>query len=53
MAWGPFTGGMVFKEKEIWSQESWISELAPAFAGSMTLGEPVKPTELRFLDLQN
>lgn len=51
VAWGPLTEVMVLKEKGIWSQESWISELALAFARSMTLGEPVKLTELQFLDL--
>lgn len=53
VVWGPFTGVMVLKEKGIWSQESWISELVPAFARSMTLGEAVKLTGLLFLDLQN
>lgn len=40
----PFPGVLELKEKGIWGQESWISELAPAFARSLAL-EPVKFTE--------
>lgn len=45
MAGGAFPGVIELKEKGIWSQESWISELALAFARSLALGEPVKFSE--------
>lgn len=45
VAGSPFPGELELKEKGIWGQESWISELAPEFARSLALGEPVKFAE--------
>lgn len=51
VAGSPFPGVLELKEKGIWGQESWISELAPAFARNLALGEPVKFAEFEFPDL--